>query len=416
MLNPVILSIPIFFLLMAVELIYERITKKHTYRLHDAVTNISTGTLSQVSGVFLKILKIGIYVLVYENLRLFDLPSNAWTFAAIFVLYDLGYYWEHRMAHTISLFWGGHVVHHQSEDYNLSVALRQTSTGALWGFFFYLPMALAGFDPNQVLMAAGFNLLYQFWIHTEHIDKMPRWFEAVLNTPSHHRVHHGRDPKYIDKNYAGVFIIWDKIFGTFTYEEERPNYGTTVPLKSWNPLFANFAHYTDLFKVVGKARTTKDKLKILFYKPGWLPDYLGGYQAPPAVPADYTKYDTAVSPGVRNYIFLQFAVLSGVTTLFLFMNESFTWYNVVAYALWITWTTVMFGFFAERNDWITKAAEVLRLLTLPVLVWLLVWSGFEGLPLWAVWVSTVLAAVSLLFFYKVFAEENEEAQVKAQPN
>lgn len=407
-LNPVVLSIPIFFLLMAIELIYERITKKHTYRLNDAVTNISTGTLSQVSGVFQKVLKIGIYVLVYENLRIFDLPSNAWTFAAIWVLYDLGYYWEHRMAHTVSLFWGGHVVHHQSEDYNLSVALRQTSTGALWGFFFYLPIALLGFDPVQVVTAAGFNLLYQFWIHTEHINKMPRWFEAVLNTPSHHRVHHGRDPKYIDKNYAGVFIIWDKMFGTFKEEEERPNYGTTVPLKSWNPLFANFAHYIDLFGVVKQARTTKDKLKILFYKPGWLPDYLGGAYQLQNVPEDYKKYDTEMAAGMKAYLLFQFAILAGVTTLFLFMNENFTWYMIALLSLWIAWTTVMFGFFAEKEHAWVHGAEVLRLLLLPILLYLLLWSGFDVLPGWMPAVGAGLAVLSLIFYFQVSRRKNFE--------
>jgi len=399
-LNPVVLSIPIFFTLMAIELIYERMTKKHTYRLHDAVTNISTGTLSQVSGVFQKVLKIGIYVFVFEHFRLFDLPSNGWTFAAIWILYDLGYYWEHRMAHTVSLFWGGHVVHHQSEDYNLSVALRQTSTGALWGFFFYLPIALIGFDPTQVVLAAGFNLLYQFWIHTEHIQKMPTWFEAVLNTPSHHRVHHGRDPKYIDKNYAGVFITWDKMFGTFKEEEERPNYGVTVPIKSWNPLFANFAHYIDLFAVVKEARTFKDKLKILFYPPGWLPDYMGGHQKPKVVASDYQKYDVTVSTGMKGYIFLQFFILSQITTLFLFKNAEFTTPLVIAFSLWIAWTTLMFGFFAEKKKAWVHVVEVLRLLALPILIWALADMGFE-VPSFVLPLVLSLVLLSLFGYYWV---------------
>lgn len=399
-LNPVILSIPIFFTLMAVELIYERITRKHTYRLQDAVTNISTGTLSQVSGVFQKIIKIGIYTLIYEQFRFIDLPSNAWTFAALFVLYDLGYYWEHRMAHQVSLFWGGHVVHHQSEDYNLSVALRQTSTGAIWGFFWYLPLALVGFDPIQLVTVAGFNLLYQFWIHTEHIDRMPRWFEAVMNTPSHHRVHHGRDPKYIDKNYAGVFILWDKMFGTFKTEEERPNYGITTPLKSWNPLFANFAHYIDLFAVVKKARTFSDKMKILFYKPGWLPDYMGGYQAPKNVPADYHKYDVSVSSGMRYYLFLQFACLLAVAPFFLFMNAKMPELYVALFAVWIAWTTLMFGFYAEKEGSITVVSEVLRLLALPVLLYGLLKTGFE-IPAWSIGLAAAFALLSLIFYFSL---------------
>ncbi|MEM9930040.1 MAG: sterol desaturase family protein, partial [Bacteroidota bacterium] len=206
-LNPVILAIPMYFTLMLIELVYERLTQRRTYRLNDAVTNISTGTLQQLTGTFTKVFKIAIFAWVY-SLAPYHFPVNGWTFALTFILTDLCYYWEHRMAHEVSLFWGGHSVHHQSEDYNLSVALRQTSTGFIWGIPFFIPLALIGLDPMQFTLAMGFNLLYQFWIHTEHIDRLPSWFEAVFNTPSHHRVHHGRDPKYLDKNYAGVFIVW----------------------------------------------------------------------------------------------------------------------------------------------------------------------------------------------------------------
>ena len=304
-LSPVILAIPMF-LTLAVELVYEGITQKKTYRLNDAVTNISTGVLQQLTGTFVVFIKVGIYVVIYEKLAFFHLEANWLSFAAVMVLWDLCY-WEHRMAHQISLFWGGHVVHHQSEDYNLSVALRQTSTGFIWGVPFYLPIALLGFDPSkQFVVAGGLNLLYQFWIHTEHINKMPRWFEVVFNTPSHHRVHHGRDPKYIDKNFAGIFIFWDRLFGTFKAEQERPNYGITKPLRSWNPVYANFAHYIDLWRLSQKARSGRDLLGILFRKPGWMPQYLGGYQAPQVVEGDYQKFQT-LAPRRRNlYIFIQF--------------------------------------------------------------------------------------------------------------
>ncbi|MEM6380216.1 MAG: sterol desaturase family protein, partial [Bacteroidota bacterium] len=202
-LSPVIIAIPMYFTLMAVELVYESITNRKTYRLNDAITNISTGVLQQLSGTFLSILKVGLYLLMYEYCAIFRLEQSWLTFAIAFVAWDLCYYWEHRLAHEINLFWGGHSVHHQSEDYNLSVALRQSSTAFIWGLPIYLPMAILGVHPNHFLLAGGINLLYQFWIHTEHIKKMPTWFEAVFNTPSHHRVHHGRDPKYLDKNYAG---------------------------------------------------------------------------------------------------------------------------------------------------------------------------------------------------------------------
>ena len=368
-LNPVVLAIPVFFGLMALELVFEFITRKHTYRLNDAITNISTGTLQQLSGVFLKILSVGIYTVVFEYLAIVTLPVNGWTFAALFVLYDLGYYWSHRMAHEVSLFWGGHVVHHQSEDFNLSVALRQSSTSILWSFPFYLPLAVAGFDPNQMLLVAGLNLLYQFWIHTEHINKLPRWVEAVMNTPSHHRVHHGRDPKYIDRNYAGVFIIWDRMLGTFTEEEERPNYGITTPLASWNPVYANFAHYIDLYKLLRQSKSASDSLKILIKKPGWRPEYMGGYLSPQEVSDDYHKFNAdAPLAGARWYTFVQFLAASGGYSLFFFTQADYDLNTKLLFGSWIVVTTLMFGFLFEWRK-----------------TWSRLWNGYGSWPFLSAW-------------------------------
>ncbi|MDP5172677.1 MAG: sterol desaturase family protein [Bacteroidia bacterium] len=394
-LNPVILAIPVFFGLMGLELAFEFITRKHTYRLNDAVTNISTGTLQQLSGVFLQILTIGIYTVVFEKWSILTLPVNGWTFAAVFVLYDLGYYWAHRMAHEVSLFWGGHVVHHQSEDYNLSVALRQSSTAVLWAFPFYLPLAIMGFAPNQMVLAAGLNLLYQFWIHTEHIHKLPRWAEAVLNTPSHHRVHHGRDPKYIDKNYAGVFIVWDRMFGTFTEEEERPHYGITTPLQSWNPVYANFAHYLDLGKLIGQSRSVSDAVKILMNKPGWRPEYLGGYMKPEEVPADYHKFNTdAPFRGAKLYTFMQFLAASGGYSLFFFTQAGFSLEVKLLYGSWMILSTLMFGFLFEwRKAWVT-GLEWIRLLAIPAGLLGLQSIGLN-LPNALVWAAGFFALASI---------------------
>ncbi len=377
-LNPVILAIPMYFTLMAVELVYESITRRRTYRLHDAVTNISTGTLQQLTGTFIKLFKIGIYTIVYEKWALFHLEPNTLNFIILFVLWDLCYYWEHRMAHEISLFWGGHVVHHQSEDFNLSVALRQTSTGFIWGLPFYLPLALMGFHPVHFVLAGGFNLLYQFWIHTEHIGKLPRWFEFVFNTPSHHRVHHGRDPKYIDKNYAGVLIIWDRLFGTFKEEEERPHYGITKPLRSWNPVYANFAHYIDLARAVPKARSLGDALRILFKRPGWMPDYLGGYLAPqPVDERSFRKYDVEAAREINLYVLVQFLAALAINSLYFFKSETFPFPFKVGFALWIVWTTLMFGFLFEKKDRRLGALELLRLLAMPLGAWWAVQIGLE---------------------------------------
>ncbi len=396
-LNPVILAIPMYFLLMGIELIYEKISNRKTYRLNDAITNISTGTLQQLTNTFVAIIRIGIYTFIYEQWALFKLEQNWVTFIVAMILFDFFYYWEHRMAHTISLFWGGHVVHHQSEDFNLSVALRQTSTGFIWGFPFYLPMALMGFHPVQFVLVGGLNLLYQFWIHTEHINKLPRWFEFVFNTPSHHRVHHGRDPKYIDKNYAGVLIIWDRIFGTFTKEEERPNYGITKPLKSWNPVYANFAHYIDLFKTTKKSRSLGDTLKILFKRPGWFPEYLGGYQAPFEVADDYKKYNKNINLGINTYLLIQFIVALTTYAAYFFKNTDMEPIVKIAFASWIIITTLMFGFlFESRNNWV-KLLEIFRLVMIPIGTYFLQRNGLD-ISQWLLLSFSIFAIGSIIAF------------------
>ncbi|MDQ2658099.1 MAG: sterol desaturase family protein, partial [Bacteroidota bacterium] len=241
--NPIVLSIPVFFILIGVELLVERFTHQKLYRLPDAISNISCGITSQLSGLFLKVLGVGVYQLLAERFAMFSLDNTTWWYwVSLVLLVDFAYYWAHRMSHEVNLFWGGHVVHHQSEEYNLSVALRQSSLQVVWTFAFNLPIAFLGFHTLDFVYIAALNTLYQFWIHTETINRLPRWIEFVFNTPSHHRVHHGRNPKYIDRNHAGSLIIWDRMFGTFQAEEEKPTYGITKPLNSWNAVWANMSH------------------------------------------------------------------------------------------------------------------------------------------------------------------------------
>ena len=367
-LSPIVLAIPIYFLLIGIELIVEQITKKRTYRLNDALTNINCGITSQVTGVFLKVLSIGVYQLVYEHWAFFSIPYTWWSVTICFVLYDLAYYWAHRMSHEINLFWGGHSVHHQSEDYNLSVALRQSSTQTIWSFPFYLPIALMGFDTWTFIWASGLNLIYQFWIHTESIGKMG-FLEKFLNTPSHHRVHHGRDPKYIDKNHAGAFIIWDKMFGTFQEEEEKPHYGVTTPVNSWNAVWANLVHYDFVVNDFRHARNWKDRFSVLFKKPGWRPSYLGGYIQPKAVSDTYNKYNQATTIGLNWYIIIHYLITLVFTSIFLFKQSAFSMIDKVVIVLAITHAVINFGGIFERRKWIF-ISEILRLATIPVLIYI----------------------------------------------
>lgn len=367
-LDPTVIAIPVYFLLIGLELIAHRFQSIKSYRLNDAITNINCGVTSQVSGAFLKVFSIGFYTFLYEQFRFATIENSALTWIFAFIAYDFFYYWAHRMSHEVNLFWGGHSVHHQSEEYNLSVALRQSSTQTIWTFIFYSPMALAGFDPLILLSVSGFNLLYQFWIHTEAINKLPRWFEAIFNTPSHHRVHHARNPKYIDKNHGGTFIVWDRMFGTFKEEEERPTYGITKNLNSWNPVWANVSHYSDMWREIRTIPKLTDRIRYVFHKPGWLPDYMGGYRAPYDVdPKTYNKFDLSAAKAVNVFVFVQYIILLAGTALFLFNLTAFenNLLQKTVLALIIIVSTVSFGAMFEARKW-AFMTEVLRLLTVPL--------------------------------------------------
>jgi sterol desaturase/sphingolipid hydroxylase (fatty acid hydroxylase superfamily) len=206
--------------------------------------------------------------------RLFDIGWAWWAFVLCFVLDDLAYYWAHRTGHRVRWFWAAHVNHHSSQHYNLSTALRQTWTGFLaLSFIFRIPLAFVGFHPAMLLFVGGVNLVYQFWIHTEAIGRLPRWFEAVMNTPSHHRVHHATNPRYLDANYAGAFIVWDRIFGTFVpeVEDEPIRYGIVRQLGTFNLLWSAFHEWIGIARDVWSA-PWPHKLSYLWRPPGWSHD------------------------------------------------------------------------------------------------------------------------------------------------
>jgi alkylglycerol monooxygenase len=394
-LNPIVLSIPIFFILMGIELVVERITNKKLYRLPDAIANLSCGITSQLSGLFLKVFAIGVYQLLHENFNLVAWDKTWLYWMALFLLADLAYYWAHRMSHEINLFWGGHVVHHQSEEYNLSVALRQSSLQVIWTFAFSLPLAFIGFETLDFALMSAFITLYQFWIHTETINKMG-WFELVFNTPSHHRVHHGRDPKYIDKNHAGTLIIWDKMFGTFQKEEERPTYGITKPINSWNAVWANFSHYAEMGKDLKQIPTWSDKIKYLFKKPGWLPDYLGGYRAaPPVDKSTYKKYDTPSSLTLNLYVLFQYVLCLAGTSLFLFNASKFSLSEKTMITVLISIVVVNCGVLFENRPWV-RYAEWIRIVVYPALFAAVIY--WNALPIWLYAIAFLYLIISTAWF------------------
>lgn len=314
--NLIALAVPVFFISIAIEIVASLIMKRKVYRFNDSVSDLSAGMLQELVGVFTKVLLFGVYVLLFNAVhqpqnaapgQLYGIPVNIWSWIAMFLLVDVIYYWFHRNSHNIAIIWGSHEAHHSSQEYNLSVALRQGAFQRLFSFPYYLPLAIVGFSPIQFIVCSQINTLYQFFIHTRLVNKLG-FLEYFMNTPSHHRVHHGVNPKYIDKNHAGMLIIWDKIFGTYQVEEEEPTYGTVRPLTTFNPVWAQLHYWVGLFQLSQKSRGF-DKIKVWFKGPGWKPEYLGGKANIPEIDADkYTKYDATNTPSLKAYAGVVFVV------------------------------------------------------------------------------------------------------------
>ncbi len=362
-------SIPFFFLLIGIELLVARARKQRLYRFADSVTDLSCGITQQVSLLFLKGALLAGYVFVYETWRVSDIDGvAAWLLA--FVGVDFLYYWWHRLSHRVNLLWAAHIVHHQSEDYNLAVALRQSLLTSATGFPFYLMLAFAGVEPIVYATAHAVNTVYQFWIHTELVGKLGP-VEWVLNTPSHHRVHHGVNPQYIDRNHAGMLIIWDRLFGTFEEEDEPVVYGIVKPLRSWNPIWANFHHFVQVAGDSWSAPRLRDKLLVWFKGPEWRPPGLTPYPAPqPVTRAEIVKYETPASAGLRWYVGAHFVAVAALTTLLIFQRNTLPQLHMLVGAAVVFTTVVGWGALFERKAWATPF-EAAR--------WLLVAGAVVGL-------------------------------------
>lgn len=266
-------AIPFFVLLLSIEAWFSYKENKDLYEKKDTWSSLALGIGNVLTGFVTKALIFGLFTLLYEY-RFFTLNSlHWWVWVLLFFADDFSYYWFHRSSHHVNWFWASHVVHHSSQRYNLAAALRQTWTGNATGsFLFWAWMPLVGFHPLLVLFMQQVSLIYQFWIHTETIQKMPGWIEFIFNTPSHHRVHHGSDLKYLDKNHAGILIIWDRMFGTFKKEEERPNYGLTRNVNTFNPVSVAFSEWKHLYKKMTATHSAKDAFRYLIKPPGWSHD------------------------------------------------------------------------------------------------------------------------------------------------
>ena len=332
----IVLATPVFLVLIGAELAIGRARGRAGYRLNDALSSIGLGVMSQVAGVFTAVLTLGIYVAVHEHFALWQLsPTSPWTWVIGLVAYDFLYYWHHRAGHRVALFWAAHVVHHQSEDYNLSTALRQTSSGWLVGWIFYLPMAIAGFPPLVFAVVALIDLLYQFWVHTEQVGRLG-WFDRWFCAPSNHRVHHAVNDVYLDRNYGGVFLVWDRLFGTYAEEDRAVPcvYGTRAPLRSWNPIRANLQVYAELGRDSWRATRWPDKLRVWLKPPGWRPaDVAARWPKAPFAVDGFERFDPVSSPRRQVFALSLFVALLAATTFFLWHAHTLGWPERAAFAL-----------------------------------------------------------------------------------
>jgi sterol desaturase/sphingolipid hydroxylase (fatty acid hydroxylase superfamily) len=375
------LAVPFFLVAIIIELLVNWRKRKGYYRSNDAINSISAGMLDTTLGYFTKVLPMIGWGFALQNLSLFEMPLSwfdaslrglaLWALAAI--AWDFLYYWFHRFSHEISILWAAHAVHHQSEDYNLSTALRQTSTGFLFGWVFYLPLFLIGFPLEIVLTVNAVNLLYQFWVHTQLIRSLGP-LERVMMTPSHHRVHHAQNERYIDKNYGGMFIIWDRMFGTYEPEsdEEPVIFGIRKPLESWNPFWANLQVYDYLLFDARKAKRWQDKIGVWFRRTGWRPaDVEEAYPKRSSDLQRFEKFDPPIATTMSRYAIAQFVV---AIIVILWIGDVYAKQGAQAVlipciGLWLLLLSL--GLLNEGRA-SARALEFLRLfVVVPLLLWLL---------------------------------------------
>jgi len=378
----IVFATPVFLFLIALEWAWSRranarVPMERAYRLNDAINSISLGILSQLTGVLSKLLTLGIYTAVYGAVALYphtDFWSSWYGFVIALLFYDFCYYWLHRAGHVVALFWAAHVVHHQSQHYNLSTALRQTSSGALFGWIFYLPMAIAGVPPLVFGIVALVDLLYQFWVHTEQVGKLG-WFDRVFCSPSNHRVHHAVNDPYIDRNYGGLLVIWDRMFGSFQEEldHEPCVYGTRGALNSWDPLWANLEVYWALAKDALATRSWADKVRIWFMPPGWQPADLKQTNPKPAFQlAAVSTFNPPLGNAQQWFAAAQFLLALGGVAVFLWHADSMAWSEAAIWVVALGSSLWALGLFMQgRMAWLeVLVLQSATLATLSALGWI----------------------------------------------
>lgn len=365
--NIIVLSIPAYFLFIGIEALVGWRRNQRIFRAADVAANLMLGLAQTVFSGLAAWFIVGNYARLFPH-HLFDIAmDNVWAWVILFFAQDFLYYWFHRVSHRMNFAWAGHAPHHQSEDFNFAVALRQGPFQPAISSLFYLPLAFVGFPPAMFATVVGINTVYQFFLHTELVRTIGP-LEWVLNTPSHHRVHHGCNGRYLDKNHGAILIIWDRLFGSFEAEKEQPVYGTVKPVASFNPVTCAIAPFRDIVKFMQSLPRTLDKLKAPFMPPEWRPE--GMPAAELDIDPDRPKYHVRPSRGALAYFIAAFVVATGVSLLFLFKANTLAAQNKAVFAVWFAVTLGALGAVMEGRSWV-KWAEPLRMAATPLVAYLL---------------------------------------------
>jgi sterol desaturase/sphingolipid hydroxylase (fatty acid hydroxylase superfamily) len=357
----VALAVPVFVSAIVVEFVIDRARRTQYYHLADAINNLSCGIASTGMRVFFGFLGLFVYEWLLLHAAPFHLSAGSWiTWVFALVFYDFCYYWQHRFGHTVGLFWATHSVHHQSEEFNLTTALRQPGTGAFTMWIFYIPMALCGIPVSVFLLTGVIQLFYQFWPHTRLIGRLG-FLDRWIQTPSNHRVHHAQNDIYLDKNYVGIFLLWDRLFGTFQEErdEEPCIYGVRGQLKSWNPVWANLHYWWLMAMDCWHAQSWLDKLRVWIAPPGWRPpDVAARFPKAPYDPyRDFSRFDPPRNLALSVYVSVQFLAIMAANSHFLaLLAKQGNWSNAAYFAFLLGSLVCLGGVLESRREFLRLEA------------------------------------------------------------
>lgn len=365
-LNVYALLTPLLLLLIAIEMLYCLWRRPEYYNFQDSMANLATAIGNQVVSVGVGFFVFKGYGWLQRHAAPWTIPTTLASSAFLFLAVDFLFYWFHRAGHTINLLWAAHSPHHSSEELNYTVAARASVTQRLASFAFYAPLALLGYKPEVLIPTILVHHVLQFWPHTRAIERLPSWFERWFNAPTHHRVHHGANDRYLDKNYGGVLIVWDKLFGTFEPETEPVIYGVRPPLGTWEVVEANFYYYAHLWRQAKAAPYAWDKVKLWFMPLGWEPRGLP-YQPHGYDPKKQVKYQTRVADGVKLYLLSQFAPALGLMMLMSHDDSPLSFGEKLAVGGLVWASVVSWGGFLENAAWAPRL-EAVRLLLLPFML------------------------------------------------